>query len=98
MSQNILVVILNEIRSINDKVDALQTSVEDVRSNLPDVSELNDRLDAQSAQLTTIQSAVQEINDILNPELPEVPGLPSATQTSFAPSTFSSKKFKSFKQ
>nr|AOL56455.1 P10 [Chrysodeixis includens nucleopolyhedrovirus]AOL56597.1 P10 [Chrysodeixis includens nucleopolyhedrovirus]AOL56880.1 P10 [Chrysodeixis includens nucleopolyhedrovirus]AOL57022.1 P10 [Chrysodeixis includens nucleopolyhedrovirus]AOL57163.1 P10 [Chrysodeixis includens nucleopolyhedrovirus] len=76
MSQNILLLIRADIQAVSQKVDVLQSSVDDVRANLPDVTELNEKLDAQSASLATLQTAVDAITDILNPEIPEIPEVP----------------------
>ncbi|ABY65747.1 p10 [Orgyia leucostigma nucleopolyhedrovirus] len=73
MSQNILLLIRADIKALDDKVTALQQTVEDVRTNLPDVTELNEKLDAQTQSLDTISTTVQEIHDTLNPTLPEIP-------------------------
>ncbi|QWO71549.1 p10 [Orgyia pseudotsugata single capsid nuclopolyhedrovirus] len=72
MSQNILLLIRADIKAVDDKVTALQQAVEDVRTNLPDTTELNEKLDAQTQSLNTITSTVNNINDILNPDIPEV--------------------------
>ncbi|AUV65405.1 P10 [Alphabaculovirus myunipunctae] len=75
MSQNILLLIRSDIKALDDKVSALQTQVDDVRTNLPDTTELNNKLDAQATSLETIISQVNNINDVLNPEIPDVPVL-----------------------
>ncbi|QNV47847.1 fibrous body protein [Alphabaculovirus altersperidaniae] len=76
MSQNILLLIRSDIKAVDEKVDVLQQSIDDVKSNLPDTSELSAKLDAQATTLDTIVSQVNNINDILNPDLPEVPEVP----------------------
>lgn len=95
MSQNILLVIRQDIAGVSDQVSALQAVVDDVQANLPDVTELNTKLDAQSAQLDTLQAsgeqtatllqtlseAVENITNILNPEIPDLPvPLPNAAR------------------
>lgn len=70
MSQNIFLLIRSDIKALDAKVDSLQAAIEDVRANLPDVSELSAQLEAQSATLDTIVTQVNNINDILNPEIP----------------------------
>lgn len=67
---NILLVIRNDIKAVDAKVTALQTQVDDVRANLPDVTEINNKLDAQAASLDTIGTTVNSINEVLNPEIP----------------------------
>jgi hypothetical protein len=67
---NILLVIRNDIKAVDAKVTALQAQVDDVRTNLPDVTEINNKLDAQAASLETIGTTVNSINEILNPEIP----------------------------
>ncbi|ABI35703.1 p10 [Ectropis obliqua nucleopolyhedrovirus] len=76
MSQNILLVIRADIKALDDKVTALQQQVEDVRTNLPDTTELNTKLDAQAQSLDTISTTVNDIHNTLNPDLPEIPILP----------------------
>jgi hypothetical protein len=80
MSQNILLLIRADIKAVDEKVDALQQSVNDVSANLPDTSELSAKLDAQANTLDTIVSQVNNINDVLNPDIPEVPGLQKQQQ------------------
>ncbi|AXU41726.1 P10 [Spodoptera eridania nucleopolyhedrovirus] len=80
MSQNILLLIRADIKAVDEKVDALQQSVNDVSANLPDTSELSAKLDAQATSLETIISQVNNINDVLNPELPEIPDVPGLQQ------------------
>jgi hypothetical protein len=78
MSTNIFLVIRQDIANVSAKIDAL-------RADLPDVGELNTKLDAQTAQLTTIEGQVTEIIDTLNPVIPPVdpptvdPTVPAAT-------------------
>ncbi|AUA60253.1 P10 [Operophtera brumata nucleopolyhedrovirus] len=76
MSTNIFLVIRQDIANVSAKIDAL-------RADLPDVGELNTKLDAQSAQLTTIEGQVTEIIDTLNPVIPPVdpPTVPAAGAT-----------------
>lgn len=76
MSQNILLLIRADIKDLDTKVDTLQAAVEDVRANLPDVAELSDKLDAQSNTLANLQATIDNINDTLNPEIPDLPDLP----------------------
>ncbi|UJZ88969.1 p10 [Erannis ankeraria nucleopolyhedrovirus] len=76
MSQNILVLIRNDVKEVDTKVTALQTAVADIQSNLPDVTEINDKLDAQTTALATLQTAVEAITAILNPDLPDLPNVP----------------------
>ncbi|ACI47502.1 P10 [Spodoptera litura nucleopolyhedrovirus II] len=76
MSQNILLLIRADIKAVDEKVDALQQSVNDVSANLPDTSELSAKLDAQANTLDTIVSQVNNINDVLNPDIPELPEIP----------------------
>ena len=71
MSQNILVLIRNDIAEVSQKVDNLA-------ANLPDVDEINQKLDAQTAAVQTVQndvttanSKLDEIASILNPSLPD---------------------------
>jgi len=66
MSQNILVLIRQDIKELDDKVSALQTTEDDIRANLPDVSAISDKLDAHAAQLDSISTTVNNINDSLN--------------------------------
>nr|ADE80910.1 P10 [Spodoptera litura nucleopolyhedrovirus] len=87
MCQNILLVIRQDIKNLSDQVTALQGAVDDVRANLPDVTEINDKLDAQNAQLVSLEAsneaistlvqslseAVQNITDILTPDIPDLP-------------------------
>ncbi|QEI03491.1 P10 [Spodoptera cosmioides nucleopolyhedrovirus] len=80
MSQNILLLIRADIKAVDEKVDALQQSVNDVSANLPDTSELSAKLDAQATSLETIINQVNNINDVLNPELPEIPEVPGGLQ------------------
>nr|QBM78993.1 p10 [Helicoverpa armigera nucleopolyhedrovirus] len=70
MSQNILLVIRQDIAAVKTQLDELSAAVADVRSNLPDVSVLVDKIDAQSAVLETLQDAVEAITEILNPTIP----------------------------
>lgn len=70
MSQNILVLIRNEIEAVSEKLDNLA-------SNLPNVEEINQKLDAQSASIQTLQTDVSSANSkldaitaILNPTVP----------------------------
>jgi Nucleopolyhedrovirus P10 protein len=78
MSQNILLLIRADIKALDDKVTALQAQVDDVRANIPDTTDLNAKLDAQATQLDSISNSVNIINDILNPDIPElVPGVQS---------------------
>ncbi|AJK91666.1 p10 [Spodoptera frugiperda granulovirus] len=70
MSQNILVLIRNEVAAVSEKLDNLA-------SNLPNVDEINQKLDAQSASLqtlttdvTTANSKLDAITAILNPTVP----------------------------
>ncbi|WBB27253.1 P10 [Mythimna sequax nucleopolyhedrovirus] len=74
--QNILLLIRADIKALDDKVTSLQSQVDDVRTNLPDVSEINSKLDGQATTLDSISNQVSIINDILNPEIPEVPDVP----------------------
>lgn len=71
MSQNILLLIRADIKAVDDKVTALQTTVAEISSNLPDVTEITELLETQSATLAGIQATVDNINTVLNPELPE---------------------------
>lgn len=73
MSQNIFLLIRGDIKALDTKVDAVQAAIEDVRANLPDVTEINNKLDAQATTLDTIITQVNNITDILNPELPDLP-------------------------
>lgn len=74
--QNILLLIRADIKALDDKVTSLQGQVDDVRTNLPDVTEINTKLDGQATTLDSISNSVNIINDILNPEIPEVPDVP----------------------
>ncbi|ADB84462.1 p10 [Apocheima cinerarium nucleopolyhedrovirus] len=76
MSQNILVLIRNDVKEVDTKVTALQDAVADIQGNLPDVTEINDKLDAQTTALATLQTAVDAINAALNPDVPDVPDVP----------------------
>nr|AEU04750.1 P10 [Spodoptera litura MNPV X17] len=76
MSQNILLLIRSDIKAVDAKVDALQQSVDDVKANIPDTSDLSAKLDAQATTLDTIVSQVNNINDVWNPDI-EVPEVPS---------------------
>jgi Nucleopolyhedrovirus P10 protein len=76
MSQNILLLIRSDIKEVDTKVTALQGAVADIQGNLPDVTEINDKLDAQTTALATLQAAVDAINAILNPDLPDLPNVP----------------------
>ncbi|AAM95144.1 p10 [Helicoverpa armigera multiple nucleopolyhedrovirus] len=71
--QNILLLIRADIKALDDKVTSLQGQVDDVRTNLPDVTEINSKLDGQATTLDSISNSVNIINDILNPEIPDVP-------------------------
>ncbi|AQQ80275.1 P10 [Betabaculovirus altermyunipunctae] len=69
MSQNILVLIRNEVQAVSEKLDNLA-------SNLPNVDELNEKLDAQAAAVQAVQSDVTASNNkldniitILNPSV-----------------------------
>ncbi|QYC92780.1 P10 [Trabala vishnou gigantina nucleopolyhedrovirus] len=73
MSQNILLLIRADIKALDDKVTALQQSVDDVKANLPDVTEINEKLDAQTQALDAISTTVSEINNTLNPDIPDLP-------------------------
>lgn len=73
MSQNILLLIRSDIKDVDAKVDALQSSVDDVKANLPDTTELSNKLDAQATTLDTIVSQVNNILEVLNPEIPDLP-------------------------
>ncbi|QAT90416.1 P10 [Spodoptera exempta nucleopolyhedrovirus] len=73
MSQNIFLLIRSDIKAINDKVDALSASLEDVKNNLPDVTELSTKLDGQTTTLETIVNQINSITDILNPDIPDLP-------------------------
>jgi hypothetical protein len=66
MSQNILVLIRQDIKELDDKVGAIQTAVDDIKANLPDVSAISDKLDAHASQLDSISTTVNNINDALN--------------------------------
>ncbi|AIG63199.2 P10 [Helicoverpa armigera SNPV] len=70
MSQNILLVIRQDIAAVKTQLDELSAAVADVKSNLPDVSVLVDKIDGQSAVLETLQDAVEAITEILNPTIP----------------------------
>ncbi|AKC91739.1 p10 [Lambdina fiscellaria nucleopolyhedrovirus] len=76
MSQNIFLVIRADIAAVSEQVAALQTVVEQVQSSLPDGDEINTKLDEQAAALTALQTTVNNINEILTPELPDVPVVP----------------------
>lgn len=71
MSQNILVLIRNEIAAVSEKVD-------NIAANLPNVEEINQKLDAQSTALQALQAdatsannKLDEITSILNPSVPD---------------------------
>ena len=66
MSQNILVLIRQDIKELDDKVGTIQTAVDDIKANLPDVSAISDKLDAHATQLDSISTTVNNINDALN--------------------------------
>ena len=68
---NILVAIRNDIAALSEKLDNLA-------SNLPNVDELNQKLDAQSAAIQSVQSDLSGVNtkldeviSILSPTLPD---------------------------
>ncbi|ACI28851.1 P10 [Agrotis ipsilon multiple nucleopolyhedrovirus] len=73
MSQNIFLLIRSDIAAVTSRVDALQAAIEDVRTNLPDVTDLNTKLDAQAVTLDSIIGQVNNILEVLNPEIPDVP-------------------------
>ncbi|QEI03644.1 P10 [Rachiplusia nu nucleopolyhedrovirus] len=77
MSQNILLLIRSDIKDLDAKVDTLQTAIEDVRANLPDVAELTDKIDAQITTLSNLQTVIDRIDETLNPEIPDVPDVPT---------------------
>ncbi|QED40545.1 P10 [Chrysodeixis includens nucleopolyhedrovirus] len=83
MSQNILLLIRADIKDLDAKVDAVQAAVEDVRANLPDVAELNDKLDAQAVSLANLQTVVDNIDATLNPDIPEIPEIPVVNKKKF---------------
>ncbi|AKR17400.1 P10 [Mocis latipes granulovirus] len=71
MSQNILVLIRNDIAEVSQKIDNLA-------ANLPNVDEINEKLDAQTAAVQNVQtdvtsanSKLDEIASILNPTNPD---------------------------
>ncbi|UOQ18816.1 P10 [Olene mendosa nucleopolyhedrovirus] len=72
MSQNILLVIRADIKALSDKVDAVQQEVQDLAANMPDVGALNGKIDAQTSALTTVQSTLDKIEAVLNPEIPSL--------------------------
>ncbi|AIZ48697.1 p10 [Agrotis segetum nucleopolyhedrovirus B] len=85
MSQNIFLLIRSDIAAVSSRVNALQAAIEDVRTNLPDVTELNTKLDAQAVTLDTIIGQVNNIIDVLNPELPDVPEEPEVPEVPEVP-------------
>ncbi|ADD73746.1 ORF37 [Lymantria xylina nucleopolyhedrovirus] len=72
MSQNILLVIRADIKALSDKVDAVQQEVQDLATNMPDVGALTGKIDAQTSALTTVQSVLDKIEAVLNPEIPSL--------------------------
>ena len=64
----------------------LQTAIGDVRTNLPDTEELNVKLDAQTATLEIVNTKLDAIDAILNPEIPPLPLPFAAPRVDFKPS------------
>nr|WUR10829.1 p10 [Calliteara abietis nucleopolyhedrovirus] len=73
MSQNILLLIRSDIKALDDKITSVQQQLDDVKANLPDTTELNEKLDSQAQALDTISTTVNDIHNTLNPEIPDVP-------------------------
>ncbi|AIU41248.1 p10 [Sucra jujuba nucleopolyhedrovirus] len=74
-SQNILLVIREDVKELDTKVTALQTQLTELQSNVPDITNIEEKLDAQTTILTTLQSTIDAIQDILSPVIPDLPNI-----------------------